>query len=343
MALRSEREELLAAWRALAGNDGAEGWRTISVASGGPCRLLAGRSFPGNEEALLVGFVSVLVPPAEQLPQGRGFRVARANLGHDGDGRVWIALCRQHAGSLDLFAMMADDVVSTLERLRGDDDEKLFQVFLARITGWQDFMRRSGDGLLSPEAEVGLFGEIGFLCDLMRAGLLSTTAAEAWKGPLDGLQDFALGSGAIEVKSTVSPRGFPGTVGSLEQLDDSLTRPLFLVGVRLALDVSGRTLPELIDELRDLLRAEPAALAVFDNRLLHAGFLDATAERYTRRFSRAGDRMLCVTGSFTRLTRANVAIEIRTVRYEIDLDLIPTGDVRLVDALRQLGVIQQWN
>src|SRR5688572_29231179 len=53
MALRSEGEELVAAWRALAGDQAAEGWRTIPIVPVGPCRLLAGRHFPGNEEALL--------------------------------------------------------------------------------------------------------------------------------------------------------------------------------------------------------------------------------------------------------------------------------------------------
>src|SRR3546814_665484 len=43
-------EELLAAWRALAGHQESEGWRTIQVVYGGSCRFLAGRHFPGNEE-----------------------------------------------------------------------------------------------------------------------------------------------------------------------------------------------------------------------------------------------------------------------------------------------------
>lgn len=339
MALQSEREELLAAWRALAGDQVAEGWRTIPVALGGPCRLLAGRHFPGNEEALLVGFASIQVPPADQLPQGTGFLVSRAEIGSEGSGRVWIALCRQSAGSPDLFAMMADDIVLTLEKQRSANDDRLFQVFLSRIRAWQEFMRRGGDGVLGPEAEVGLFGELELLRSLIMIGLPASVAVEAWQGPMDGLQDFAFGTGAIEVKTTVSPNGFPATIGSLDQLDDSLTRPLFLAGVRLVLDISGRTLPEQVGELRGLLCDEPAVPGLFDSRLLHAGFLNASAERYTRRFSLVGARMLPVSEGFPRLTRVNVAIEIRKVRYELDLDLVNVSDIGLDDALKQLGVI----
>lgn len=343
MALQSRREELLAAWRALAGNQEGEGWRTIPVAHGGPCRFLAGRRFPGNEEALLVGFNSVQVPPGDHLPEGRGFLVSRASLAGADANRVWIALCRQNAGSLDLFAMMTDDVFTTLQGLRGADDERLFNMFLARIRAWQDFMRREGDGVLSPEAEVGLFGELEFLHDLISAGLPAATAVEAWQGPLDGIQDFILGPGAIEIKSTVSPSSFPATIGSLDQLDDSLTRPIFLAGIRLALTNSGRTLPDQVVGLRGLMADEPAALSLFGTRLLHAGFLEGTADRYTRRFSRMATRMLHVTDGFPRLTRANVATEIRRARYEIDLDLISTGDLEIGHALRQLGMIQEWN
>lgn len=339
MVLPSEREELLAAWRALSGDGVAEGWRTIPVALGGPCRLLAGRHFPGNEEALLVGFSSVRLPPPDQLPQGRGFLVCQPDLGQENAGRVFIALRRQSAGNLELFAMMADDIVSTLGTMRGANDERFFSAFLARIRAWQDFMRRGADGLLSPEAEVGLFGELEILVDLLSTGLPPSVAVEAWQGPLDGIWDFVLGTGAIEVKSTVAPNGFLATIGSLEQLDGSLTGSLFLAAVRLALNPNGRTLPEKAGELRDVLRGNSAAFGLFESRLLHAGFLDATAERYTRRFSRAGARTLLISHDFPCLTRATVGIEIKSARYELDIDLVGAGDVGLNAALQQLGVI----
>jgi hypothetical protein len=339
MALRSKREELDAAWRALAGYQSAEGWCTIPVATGGPCHLLAGRHFPGNEEALLVGFASIRIPSAEQLPQGSGFFVSRADIGGDGAGYIWIALYRQSTGNPEFFGMMADDVVITLERQRVTDDDRLFHVFISRIRAWQEFMRRGDDGFLSPEAEVGLFGELSFMQELIYAGLPAAVAIDAWQGPLDGSQDFSLGIGAIEVKSTVSLQGFPAKIGTLDQLDDSLIRPLFLAAVRLAINPSGKTLPTIIRETRNHLTTEPAALADLDTRLLHAGYLDAAVARHTRCFLRTGLRLLPITDNFPRLTRANVAIEIRKARYELDLDLIPSGDVALIDALKQLGVI----
>jgi hypothetical protein len=339
MALRSKREELNAAWRALAGYQNAEGWRTIPVSSSGPCQMLAGRHFPGNEEALLVGIASISVPPVEQFPQGSGFLVHVADIPNKGTECIWIALCRQSTGNTELFGMMADDIVITLERQRVANDDRLFHVFISRIRAWQEFMRRGNDGFLSPEAEVGLFGELSFMQELLNAGLPAAVVVDAWQGPLDGSQDFSLGGGAIEVKSTVSLQGFPAKIGTLDQLDDSLIRPLFLAAVRLAINPSGKTLPAIIRETRDHLAAEPAALADLDTRLLLAGYLDTVVSRHTRCFLRTGLRLLPITDNFPRLTQANVAIEIRKARYELDLDLIPSGDVALIDALKQLGVI----
>jgi hypothetical protein len=324
----------------LAGSQATEGWRTIPIVPVGPCRLLAGRHFPGNEEALLVGFIKIRIPPPAQLPHGRGFLVYEADLGVLAADRVWIALCRQNAGNLDLFSMMAHDVVATLEALKAADEERLFNVLLGRIWAWQDFMQRGGDGVLSPDAEVGLFGELETLRGLLSAGVPAPLAIEAWQGPLDGIHDFVLGTGAIEVKSTVSPNGFPARIGSLEQLDDSLIRPLFLAAVRLAIGESGRTLPEQAGAVRDVLGEQAASLGRFDTRLLHAGFLEAAADRYSRRFQCVESRVLLVSDAFPRLTRANVPIGILGARYELNLDLGAQANSTLGQALQELGVIR---
>lgn len=338
MAQLSDRDELVAAWRALVGDGNGTGWRTIAVASAGSCRLRAGRHFPGNEEAFLVGFTSIEMPSSIQLPQGQGFAVSWADLGAESEGRTWIALCKEGAGDLDLFSTMADDVRTTLRALRNADARAGLQAFLSRIRAWQDFMRKGADSLLSPEAEVGLFGELQLLDALVSAGLPAWQAIDCWQGPLDGLHDFPLGTGAIEVKSTASPAGFMAKIGSLEQLDDSLIRPLYLAAVRLAQTDSGRTLPEYADHLRTRMADDDLALSHFNSRLLHAGLRDAHAEKYTRRFTLINYRLIRVTDGFPRLTAGNVALPIRQAKYELDLDLVPAQSVELEEVLLETGV-----
>jgi hypothetical protein len=334
MARRNDREELFAAWRALAGISEVQGWRTIPVSNGGACRLFAGRHFPGNEEALIVAFSKDCLPSTDTLPQGRGFQVMRANI----EGTTpCIALCREPSGRPDLFAMMATDIADTLREAERDNSERTLQAFLTRIRAWQDFMRRNNDGVLSPDSESGLFAELAFLKELVAAGLSAAVAVDAWQGPMNGLQDFTLGTGAIEVKSTLSDSGFPAIITSLEQLDDSLTRPLFLAGLRLVQTNTGRTLPDIIQELRSVITEGDSSLSTFTMRLLSAGYFEQVSDRYTRRFSIADARLLTISNSFPRLTCGNVAFAVRHATYELDLDLISEESISVEAALNALG------
>jgi hypothetical protein len=339
MVPQTEVTEIVQAWRALVGDELAEGWRTIPLAGGGPCRVLAGRHFPGNSEAILVGFRTMRLPPQDQLPQGRGFAVSRVDSGIDSGGRIWLALSRQPAGSLDMFSMMTEDVAETLNRLHRLDEDRALTILLARIRAWQEFMSRTTEAILSPEAEVGLAGELHILSEMLAAGVASDFAVDAWKGPLGGIHDFAFATGAVEVKSTVSPVGFPATIRTLEQLDDSLISPLFVAAVRLTVSESGRSLPQLVEGVRLSLNADSVAVAMLNSRLLHVGFHDAHSKKYTRRFSPSGIRFLVVTDTFPRFARSATDVRIRKARYEVDLDLGPHPLVAFEEALLQLGAI----
>jgi hypothetical protein len=238
--------------------------------------------------------------------------------------------------------MMAGDVVGLLESRSSSSQEHLFGLFLSRIRAWQDFMARNWRGVLTPEAETGLYGELVVLRALAGAGLSAAHAVDSWQGPLNGLHDFSVHGGAVEVKTTVSVHTFPAEIGSLEQLDFALTQPLFLVGVRLAVSSAGSTLPDLIGTLRDYLADQSAALSVFESRLLHAGYLDARADHYTRRFETVRIIVFEVNQAFPGLTRSTVHAAVRQTRYELDLDMLTIPVVTLEQVCARLGGIP-WN
>jgi hypothetical protein len=322
---------LLTAWRALAGHTNEPGWRCIPVATYAHCHLLAGRRFPGSEEALLAGF-HLEIPPTE-LPLGHGFAVVTVDMGTTEPDRLWFGLVRQPAGNPEMFTLMAADMVSTLGAASGLDEGTIFRLFLDRIRAWQNFMRRERDGLLSAEAELGLHGELILLGLLLDAGLDALPAVEAWRGPLHGLHDFETATGAIEVKTTASEQGFPVKILSLEQLDSRLAEPLYLAGLHLSADPEGLNLSGRVEAVRLRLRNDPAALHTFNTLLLHTGYADAMADHYPRCFVHDRSRLLRVDDHFPSLTRDKVPSEISTVRYEIDLDRIEGGDRTLADIL----------
>lgn len=164
-------------------------------------------------------------------------------------------------------------------------------------------------------------------------------AVDSWTGPLDGVQDFIFQTGAIEVKATAATGGFPATISSLEQLDDSLTQPLFLNAVRLRQAPEGKTLPEVVADVRQFLQDDLSVVSVFDSRLIHGGYLVRDADAYVRRFNHAGSITYRVDADFPRLTRANVADAIASARYQLNLELVTAPAVAFEEMLRTLGAI----
>jgi Putative PD-(D/E)XK family member, (DUF4420) len=338
MADRIEQEGLRAAWRALSGGQ-ASGWRTIPIGSAGGLRVLAGRRQPGDEEVVLFGLQKSRLPKHEAFPVARGFELVRATPVAGEVDTEWLALCRRSQGGIELFTLMVMDILGALHGLGQPGESAATSTLLTRIRAWQKFMEKGKDGVLSAEAEVGLAGELSVLTDLFDAGLPVDRALEAWLGPLDGLQDFALGKGAIEVKSTVAAAGFPAWVSELSQLDDGLVHPIFIAAVRMAISEVGLTLPEIVNAVRQRIAGSPGEAAVFEARLLHADYDDRWMDGYFRRFVPVGTRLIRVDDTFPRLTPSTVPGAVRRAMYEIELDQVTSDAVELRDALIELGVI----
>lgn len=339
---RPNEGALEVAWRALTNATDAragEGWRTIPVDPAGPCRVLAGRRFQGGEEAVLLGFpAGTVVTDAGALPLGRGFLVELVRDKMPGEPLTWIALVRRHPEQLSMFARMADDIIDLL-RDTGKGEVPLFGLFTGRIRAWQAFMEPGRDEVLGPAAETGLAGELHFLHELLDSGVQAREVVDGWRGPLDGLHDFVLGSGAIEVKTTTASGEFPARVASLDQLDDSAVTPLFLAGVRLELRPSGRTLPQIAADVGKRLSDDPVLKARFDDLVLHAGLLNSSRNRYVRRFQAARTMIFRVDSEFPRLTRLSVPRAIRDARYEVDLAAVSSVGAGLRRALEDLLVV----
>jgi hypothetical protein len=329
-------EEFILAWNALSGVSQKEGWLSIAVAPAGPCILEVGRHFPGNRESLLVGFPNANLLPTERLPEGKGFKISRAD--PYGDGKTWIALTRKESGSAELFSNMVYDVAQSLDSSSGDSEERLLRGFLSRVRSWQEFMQKGGQAL-SVEEEVGLLGELTFLAMALHAKVPTLAVVESWVGPFGGIQDFELGAGAVEVKATLADQGFTAKISSLEQLSDAVRKPLFLAGIRFKQSDSGKSLPEVVGELNSYLLDDAEALKKFSDRILAAGFHDLQSEVYTRRLSFDEIKTFLVDEGFPRLTPMSVHACIQRASYEIDLDRVTSKKFELSEMLQILGLL----
>jgi hypothetical protein len=247
-------------------------------------------------------------------------------------------LCRRPEASLELFTTMAQDLAAVLKHRSAVTEQDLLNLCLRRIRAWQEFMGREANDILAPEEEVGLFGELTLLETFVNAGLQPEAAINAWQGPEHGLQDFLIGHGAVEVKISISPKGFPARIASLDQLDDAIRQPLIIAAVRIKADSSGLTLPELALKCRSLLQSSGSGVSEFDSKLVHAGYLYSSADRYRRKWTPVETRLLSLDESFPRLTRHTVPAAVTHASYTVDIDMVVGAQLlSLSEALEKLG------
>ncbi|WP_420381830.1 PD-(D/E)XK motif protein [Novosphingobium sp.] len=325
---------LIRAWRALAEQQGDEEWRLVNLATIEAVAVHAGRHFPDSREALVVAFPTGWIGKLDSLPEGRGFE---ANLieGHPSfHGRDVIALIRRLEGTFDIFAIMVVDLLRFLEDRKAKDAKTLASGFLQRVRDWQSFMSR-GLRPLSQEAQAGLYGELAtlkLLADVLPGG----TPFDAWKGPMHAAQDFHLGSGAIEVKTTTTTDAFKARINSIEQLD-SERQPMFLGAIRLKEDTTGLNLNDMVDGLREV-AGERGRRRSFDALLVMSGYYDEHSAQYERRLLVDEFRCYNIDEEFPAVRRAKLPPQVTAATYTLDLSSLSHPDIEFEGALSTLGM-----
>ena len=191
-------------------------------------------------------------------------------------------------------------------------------------------------GRLSPEREIGLFGELLMLSNVVRR-IGSAAGLAAWVGPIGGEHDFALAEEDVEVKTTTAEERHHW-IGSLSQLVATGSRELHLVSLQLTdagTSVLGMTLPELVTTVRE--RLELPEQGRFNAVVRDSGYHDEASSQYRRRFAlRSAPLALTVGGTFPRLTADILRLggarleRLPEVRYVVDLDGLDGNEYELV-------------
>jgi hypothetical protein len=325
---------LIRAWRALARQEAGEDWRFVHLVKMAGVSVEAGCHFPLGREALIVSFsVGLLVNPAK-LPEGKGFDVTSIDGAIGSAGSTTIALVRRPEGSLDIFSVMVVDVLRTLDAGCRTAKKDIMEVFLDRVREWQAFMTRTRRPL-KPDAQIGLLGELWML-KLLSDTPLGAGALDCWQGPLRAAQDFHLGSGAIEVKSTVREGSFLARINSIEQLDGERS-PIFLCAFRFEENTDGLSLVDLVFELRGRFRGAGVQRA-FDALLMVMGYLDEHASLYGKTLTLKNARVFRSEGAMPRIARADLPSAIRSAAYVLDLDALGVPSISFPELINEIGV-----
>lgn len=330
-------DELTIAWEALSdSNDMGLGWKCIPITAVGPCSVLAARKFPGNEVAILIQFRIDTSQFPKLLPEGVGFEVTRED--PFGAGESWLGLTSRHIDNFSMFSDIVFDILDVINSLAVQSEDNILRNLISRIRSWQEFMRINSIGL-SSVSELGLVGELHFMDCLLKAGLPPSYVVNAWVGPEDGLQDYDIGIGAVEIKSTLSDSSFIVRIASLSQLDESIKSPLFLAGIRFLQNESGMTLAELIKYIINQLSTSPQSIEEFKSKLLFLGVDLSRKGEFETRYLCDEIRIFQVINSFPHLTKQNVPDAVTDSKYSLDLNKVSVESLNIGVVLERLGVV----
>jgi hypothetical protein len=319
------------AWRALARQEAGEDWRFVHLTGIGAVSVEAGCHFPPGREALIVSFPGSWPVNPARLPEGMGFDVSCVEGHAVFAGKTAIALVRRPVGSPDIFAIMAVDVLRTLEAAADSTSRDVMEAFLERVREWQAFMARTHRPL-SSDTQIGLLGELWML-KLLANTSLGAGALDCWRGPLRAAQDFHVRGGAIEVKSTVRTGSFLAHINSIEQLDGDRA-PIFLCAFRFEENTDGTSLVGLVSELRERFGLAGVRRG-FEALLMVMGYLDEHAALYERTLSLKDARALRVEGELPRLSRAELPAAIRSAAYVLDLDALGVPSIGFPELINE--------
>ncbi|TYB58920.1 PD-(D/E)XK motif protein [Nonomuraea sp. PA05] len=165
----------------------------------------------------------------------------------------------------DLFPEFDEVVMDVLEAVV--DAHQPAAASLGAIARWRRLFRSSLLRGLSRQAKLGLFVELTVLSALVEADPGFPMAA--WRGPLNEPHDFEAPVRCLETKS-LSAASDSIAVHGLEQMNTHDGRPLDLVLLRVVEDSDGRTVSNLVEQLRGVV----ASRADFHARLSAAGWSD---------------------------------------------------------------------
>lgn len=191
--------------------------------------------------------------------------------------------------------------------------------FINRYMVWQKLLQYMKSDIMSFQRQKGLLGELIYLQELLVNGDRKQSL-NSWIGPEGSDQDFVFQDTWAEIK-TVSMAAEVVNISSLQQLDREESGKLVVyILENTAPGTGGISLPQKVEEIRDLLKEEIALKDHFDMKLFMYGYRDKHVMEYLKNQFRLIDTMeYIVDGKFPRLTRNNTKTAITNCSYSLSL------------------------
>jgi len=196
---------------------------------------------------------------------------------------------------------------------------------------------------LSPEEEIGLFGEL-LLLDHLLDRVPAAEAVLGWRGPQREEHDFDVGGNDIEVKSTTAEQRIHW-INDGRQLEPTIGRSLWLLSVQLtSAGADGQSLAELVDQISSKLVTNAHVGDLFRSKLAELGWNDESSMLHTTKYRlRSEPQLYAADAGFPAITRKrltdagfNLALVVQ-LRYALNLSQL-TQATAVPNILQDIGM-----
>lgn len=232
------------------------------------------------------------------------------------NGKKELAIILLEEELSEIFILFIEDIIKSLMGVN-NSDEALFAIS-NRINYWKKLFGKYSNGLLTPEQQRGLFGELYFLNKLLQNSSQFSKVINAWQAPTGANQDFYFNEKAVEVKTSKSNKPII-KISNEFQLDCTGLVSLYIAFFKLnEYPDDNHTLLDLIKEIRKSLHLNTEQLKSFNLKLESLGVVPETEEEYsTTGYIVREEKYYQVSEEFPKIIKSMVSEEISKISYEI--------------------------
>ena len=286
-----------------------------------------GLETPSRHRMLIFRVGADSVRGLPDVPDSRGLNVRVESREAEGD-EAEVVLALTESQHQDIFDLLVRDLVGEAE-LPHDESEGLIR-FLARLSDWQQLLRRLGPRGLSREAQQGLWGELWALREVIAPVAGMRSAVDGWRGPMGTDQDFQLGATCVEVKTSTAPNLDRLNISGERQLEVPDDVVLILLGLSLdGRPRHGETLPDMTESVRNA-ASESGCLHLLDLRLDLCGYERDDEKMYSDvGYTVRSLHPFRVDEGFPRIVSGDLRTGISDVRYLVST--ASCGDFRMTE------------
>ncbi len=218
-----------------------------------------------------------------------------------------------------IFAVLCEDLFNSVSLVTLEN--KLLLALQNRFLKWKELFALAKSPGLSPEKQIGLFGELHLLKKFFEQTAQIEKSLNIWVGPDTGIRDFEKDNSAIEVKTTQTHNHQKLRISSERQLDTTLLDNLFLFHLSLEKrNGSEYTLNTIVDELYSIIGNNKLHSNILNRKLISVGYFKHQKTKYDEiSYLIRGEDFYFVSGNFPRIEEKDLVKGVGDVHYTVVL------------------------